>query len=173
MAYLFVLGSPIDRENFLGQEIITQANAFAPIYNAKLVDEKEFIRLVYRFLAETPPARTATSLAELASSQHQPYQRLVALVSRHRLFRGHEAPKMAERACLPSLHRVSWPERNLSTLSMNLTVFSSILAVRLSRSPKSKYSARLHSMIESTPFAGVTTRYSAHRLSRISSQYFR
>jgi len=28
---------------------------FAPIYNAKLVDENEFIRLVYRFLAETPP----------------------------------------------------------------------------------------------------------------------
>jgi hypothetical protein len=28
---------------------------FAPIYNAKLIDEKEFIRLVYRFLAETPP----------------------------------------------------------------------------------------------------------------------
>jgi hypothetical protein len=30
MAYLFVLGSPIDRENFLGQEIISQANAFIP-----------------------------------------------------------------------------------------------------------------------------------------------
>jgi hypothetical protein len=31
--------------------------AFAPIYNAKLVDENEFIRLVYRFLAETPPEK--------------------------------------------------------------------------------------------------------------------
>jgi hypothetical protein len=31
--------------------------AFAPIYNARLVDEKEFIRLVYRFLAETPPEK--------------------------------------------------------------------------------------------------------------------
>jgi len=30
---------------------------FAPIYNAKLVDENEFIRLVYRFLAETPPKK--------------------------------------------------------------------------------------------------------------------
>jgi len=30
---------------------------FAPIYNAKLVDENEFIRLVYRFLAETPPEK--------------------------------------------------------------------------------------------------------------------
>jgi hypothetical protein len=30
---------------------------FAPIYNAKLVDENEFIRLVYRFLAETPPGK--------------------------------------------------------------------------------------------------------------------
>jgi len=30
MAYLFVLGSPIDHENFLGQEIIAQANAFIP-----------------------------------------------------------------------------------------------------------------------------------------------
>jgi hypothetical protein len=29
--------------------------AFAPIYNAKLIDPKEFIRLVYRFVAETPP----------------------------------------------------------------------------------------------------------------------
>jgi hypothetical protein len=28
---------------------------FAPIYNAKLVDENEFIRLVYRFIAELPP----------------------------------------------------------------------------------------------------------------------
>jgi hypothetical protein len=31
--------------------------AFAPIYNARLVDENEFIRLVYRFLAETPPEK--------------------------------------------------------------------------------------------------------------------
>ena len=31
--------------------------AFAPIYNAKLVDENEFIRLVYRFLAEMPPEK--------------------------------------------------------------------------------------------------------------------
>ena len=30
MAYLFVLGSPIYLENFLGQEIIAQANAFIP-----------------------------------------------------------------------------------------------------------------------------------------------
>lgn len=30
MAYLFVHGSPIDHENFLGQEIIAQANAFIP-----------------------------------------------------------------------------------------------------------------------------------------------
>lgn len=30
-------------------------SAFAPIYNAKLIDPKEFIRLVYRFVAETPP----------------------------------------------------------------------------------------------------------------------
>jgi hypothetical protein len=30
---------------------------FAPLYNAKLVDENEFIRLVYRFLAETPPQK--------------------------------------------------------------------------------------------------------------------
>jgi len=30
MSYLFVLGSPIDRENFLGQEISAQANAFIP-----------------------------------------------------------------------------------------------------------------------------------------------
>jgi len=30
---------------------------FAPIYNAKLVDENEFVRLVYRFLAETPPEK--------------------------------------------------------------------------------------------------------------------
>ena len=30
---------------------------FAPIYNAKLVDVNEFIRLVYRFLAETPPEK--------------------------------------------------------------------------------------------------------------------
>jgi hypothetical protein len=29
--------------------------AFAPIYNAKLISPKEFIRLVYRFVAETPP----------------------------------------------------------------------------------------------------------------------
>jgi hypothetical protein len=29
--------------------------AFAPIYNAKLIPPKEFIRLVYRFVAETPP----------------------------------------------------------------------------------------------------------------------
>jgi hypothetical protein len=30
---------------------------FAPIYNAKLVDENEFIRLVYRFIAEMPPEK--------------------------------------------------------------------------------------------------------------------
>ena len=30
MAYLFVFGSPIARENFLGQEIIAQVNAFIP-----------------------------------------------------------------------------------------------------------------------------------------------
>jgi len=30
---------------------------FAPIYNAKLVDEDEFIRLVYRFIAELPPEK--------------------------------------------------------------------------------------------------------------------
>ena len=34
------------------QRIVT---AFAPIYNAKLIDPREFIRLVYRFVAETPP----------------------------------------------------------------------------------------------------------------------
>ncbi len=32
-------------------------SAFAPIYNAKLIDPKEFIRLVYRFVAETPPEK--------------------------------------------------------------------------------------------------------------------
>jgi hypothetical protein len=32
-------------------------SAFAPLYNAKLIDPKEFIRLVYRFLAETPPEK--------------------------------------------------------------------------------------------------------------------
>jgi hypothetical protein len=34
------------------QRIVT---AFAPLYNAKLIDPKEFIRLVYRFVAETMP----------------------------------------------------------------------------------------------------------------------
>lgn len=34
------------------QRIVT---AFAPIYNAKLIDPREFIRLVYRFVAETAP----------------------------------------------------------------------------------------------------------------------
>jgi hypothetical protein len=34
------------------QRVVT---AFAPIYNAKLIDPKEFIRLVYRFVAETAP----------------------------------------------------------------------------------------------------------------------
>ena len=33
-------------------------NAFVPLYNSKIVDTKEFIRLVYRFLAEQPPATT-------------------------------------------------------------------------------------------------------------------
>ena len=28
-------------------------NAFAPLYNAKLIQPKEFIRLVYRFVAES------------------------------------------------------------------------------------------------------------------------
>ncbi len=32
-------------------------SAFAPLYNAKLIDPKEFIRLVYRFVAETPPEK--------------------------------------------------------------------------------------------------------------------
>ena len=35
------------------QRIVT---AFAPLYNAKLIDPKEFIRLVYRFVAESAPA---------------------------------------------------------------------------------------------------------------------
>jgi hypothetical protein len=34
------------------QRIVT---AFAPLYNAKLIDTKEFVRLVYRFVAETMP----------------------------------------------------------------------------------------------------------------------
>jgi hypothetical protein len=32
-------------------------SAFAPLYNARLIDPKEFIRLVYRFVAETPPEK--------------------------------------------------------------------------------------------------------------------
>jgi hypothetical protein len=34
------------------QRIVT---AFAPLYNAKLIDTKEFVRLVYRFVSETMP----------------------------------------------------------------------------------------------------------------------
>ncbi|MCX6036267.1 MAG: hypothetical protein NTV38_15060, partial [Chloroflexi bacterium] len=34
------------------QRVVT---AFAPLYNAKLISPKEFIRLVYRFVAETMP----------------------------------------------------------------------------------------------------------------------
>jgi hypothetical protein len=34
------------------QRVVT---AFAPLYNAKLIEPKEFIRLVYRFVAETMP----------------------------------------------------------------------------------------------------------------------
>jgi hypothetical protein len=34
------------------QRIVT---AFAPLYNAKLIEPKEFVRLVYRFVAETMP----------------------------------------------------------------------------------------------------------------------
>jgi hypothetical protein len=38
-------------------------NAFAPLYNAKLVDAGEFLRLVYRFLGEVPPgAQPGSSL---------------------------------------------------------------------------------------------------------------
>ncbi len=36
-------------------------NAFAPLYNAKLIDSKELIRLVYRFLAEIPPGTIPTA----------------------------------------------------------------------------------------------------------------
>jgi hypothetical protein len=34
------------------QRIVT---AFTPLYNAKLIEQKEFTRLVYRFVAETIP----------------------------------------------------------------------------------------------------------------------
>ena len=34
-------------------------NAFAPLYNAKLIDRPELIRIVYRFLAEVPPEAEA------------------------------------------------------------------------------------------------------------------
>jgi hypothetical protein len=36
------------------QRVVT---AFAPLYNAKLIEPKEFIRLVYRFVAETIPEK--------------------------------------------------------------------------------------------------------------------
>ena len=35
------------------QRVVT---AFAPLYNAKIIEPKEFIRLVYRFVGETIPA---------------------------------------------------------------------------------------------------------------------
>jgi hypothetical protein len=35
-------------------------NAFAPLYNARLIDSKELIRLVYRFLSEVPPDDVST-----------------------------------------------------------------------------------------------------------------
>ena len=34
-------------------------NAFAPLYNAKLIDSRELIRVVYRFLAEVAPQEEA------------------------------------------------------------------------------------------------------------------
>jgi len=47
-----------ERDNsLLGLAVQRFVTAFAPIYNAKLVDEKEFIRLVYRFIAEIPPEK--------------------------------------------------------------------------------------------------------------------
>ena len=45
-----------ERDNAtLALAVQRMVSAFAPLYNAKLIDPAEFIRLVYRFVAETPP----------------------------------------------------------------------------------------------------------------------
>lgn len=46
------------------QRIVT---AFMPLYNAKMVDYKEFMRLVYRFLAEIPPNKLPDPKAIIAN----------------------------------------------------------------------------------------------------------
>jgi hypothetical protein len=40
-------------------------NAFAPLYNAKLITTSELIRLVYRFIAETPPEETPNAFSPI------------------------------------------------------------------------------------------------------------
>lgn len=55
---IFALNTPdiTERDNAqLSLAVLRITQAFAPLYNAKKINAKEFIRLVYRFLAETPP----------------------------------------------------------------------------------------------------------------------
>jgi hypothetical protein len=64
VAYLFVPGSPIDREYFLGQEIIAQANAFIPQTVIGLILAVLYLTL-YRKIAPRLPAWLRTATVEL------------------------------------------------------------------------------------------------------------
>jgi len=55
-------------------------------------------------------------------------------------------------------HYLAQRDRTLSMSLVNLAALASICAVRASKCLKSKWSARSHSMIESMPGAGVTSR---------------
>jgi hypothetical protein len=64
VAYLFVPGSPIDREYFLGQEIIAQANAFIPQTVIGLILAVLYLTL-YRKIAVRLPAWLRTETVAL------------------------------------------------------------------------------------------------------------
>ena len=64
VAYLFVPGSPIDREYFLGQEIIAQANSFIPQTVIGLSLAVLYLTL-YRKIAVRLPAWLRTETARL------------------------------------------------------------------------------------------------------------